>query len=121
MFKITEEWINANRTEHGGWTNAQWESIGATRALRRQAGWKQYLIGGYISEAQKLAFEENSGTYSKRGCKHAKRETVDDVVKRVLADFQSKVQLTDSENDAIEYFAARLSSELKVAKMKHNG
>jgi len=118
MFKVTNEWINANRTANGGWTNAQWEAIGATSKLRRQSGWKDLLIGGYITEAQKLAFEQAANTYSKRGRNHHKRETTTEVVDRVLAEFQDKVSMTDSENDAVEYFAARLVSELKVAKLE---
>jgi len=117
MFQITEKWINENRTANGGWTNAQWEAIGATSKLRRQSGWKKFLIGGYITEAQKLAFEECSSTYSKRTPRDRK-ETADEVVDRVLAEFQDKVSMSDSENDAIEYFAARLKSELKVAKLR---
>lgn len=72
MFKVTNQWLDEHRTKYGGWTDAQWEAIGATRKLRKLAGWKKHLVGGWITYGQKGAFEQAKDTYSKNTLRQRK-------------------------------------------------
>ena len=64
MFKITKEWLDKHRTAKGGWTNAQWISLGITKEFMKVKGWKKHVIGGWITYEQKDAFEDAKTIYS---------------------------------------------------------
>ena len=64
MFKVTNEWLDAHRTKNGGWTDAQWLTLGVTKKLMRMKGWKRHLVGGWITYEQKDAFEDAKTIYS---------------------------------------------------------
>lgn len=60
MFKITTEWIMANRTAKGSWTGAQMRAIGGNFK-----GWVHKLDGKLITIEAKEKFENAACIYAK--------------------------------------------------------
>jgi hypothetical protein len=56
MFTITREWIEAHRSDRGGWTKDQCAAIGVSWPL--VAGWKRAAVGRQITDEAKCRFEE---------------------------------------------------------------
>lgn len=52
--KITNKFLNDNKTENGAWTKAQLKSIGVD--WPPQKGWKKKILGSEISEETSIFF-----------------------------------------------------------------
>ena len=63
-FKITKEWLEANRTKSGGYTSRQIKLLGTGTS-----GWQKRAIGSLISVERKLMFEEAKNHYSANDAK----------------------------------------------------
>lgn len=59
MVKVTEQYLNDNRTARGAWTAKQFEVLGV--AWPPQRGWKRHVIGTEIDEGQAAIFESYRG------------------------------------------------------------
>lgn len=57
MFTITAEWLEANKTSKGAYTQQQLLVLGVEWPPRK--GWQKRVIGAEIRDAQKLQFERN--------------------------------------------------------------
>jgi hypothetical protein len=55
MFTVTHTWIDAHRSDRGGWTKDQCEAIGVAWPLLQ--GWRRAAIGRQISDEAKTRFE----------------------------------------------------------------
>lgn len=55
MRTVTEEWINANRTDLGAWTLLQFKALGIDWPPR--SGWKEKVLGSDITDEAAHAFE----------------------------------------------------------------
>ena len=64
MFKITNTWFNKHKTRNGSWTDAQWIALSVTYEQKLTSGWKQRLLGTYITLSQKQEFENAKYKYS---------------------------------------------------------
>lgn len=119
MHTVTKKWLNANRTKRGGWTNAQWYSIGVTNNLMKMKGWKELLIGSQITDQQKLAFEQASGIYAGKDKNLAKKkltliELIEEVKNRVL----EETDASEREADLVDYFIDCLKQEAGERRIK---
>lgn len=56
MHQITDQWLKQFATEHAAWTADQFAQIGIL--WPPQHGWKSKVIGKFITDAQRLRFEQ---------------------------------------------------------------
>lgn len=55
MFLVTDAWIEAHRSDRGGWTKHQVAQLGVPWPL--VAGWKRNAVGRQITDEAKARFE----------------------------------------------------------------
>ena len=90
MFKITNEWLDANKTIKGGWTREQVNVLGLSWPLRKN--WKKGVIGNFILQSDRIKFE-NAANIT---CKSKKQE---------LSVFQltMKINILERENRKLRF------------------
>lgn len=69
---VTAKWIHKHKTKNGAWTRAQLAAVGV--AWPPPKGWIGRVIGNDITEAQRVAFvQESAIVQSQLGFDHDKK------------------------------------------------
>lgn len=63
-FTVTAGWIHAHKTKNGAWTRAQLAALGVNWPPKH--GWIGRVIGMEITEAQRVAFVQESAAAQSR-------------------------------------------------------
>lgn len=96
-FTITEDWLEDNRTQAGGYTSAQIKVLGWDKGIKTK-GWKSKSIGKVITDEQKFQFEilSTSVVSKTKAKKIAKQITNKERIDNLSA--QSKMRDVESAN-----------------------
>ncbi len=114
MFKITNTWLDKNRTKRGGWTKKQAEILFVSWPL--QKGWKSKVINHGITKIDRVNFESAAHIT----CKNKKESSVINLVRLEKEVFRLRLIISKA-NDVIENLKPYSVNQRKLVNEYFNG
>ncbi len=61
MFKVTNQWLDANKTDNGGYSQQQLSVFGIA-SWPPPRGWKSFVVGTMITDEKRRMFERHAAS-----------------------------------------------------------